>query len=253
MPHVLQLPLSQIGLDQREINTYLIINQNPIITVSDLSRETGLGRNKVYEILKKLSDLGLLEYPKDYGRKIILKSPNVIGTLLKSKKYDINSTIQNFEENLPSLITNFYDYKKEPEVRLYEGSNKFVLLMNQVLQEAENGIEMVSFNEGDDFYEIVDINYFLGIWIEERAKKNIFNKILVTHNNSLFQKHSPQNEIKLREMKTLPNQNNKGCYWVIGNKVIHWDTINAKAILISNQSIADSMKLQFQIVWDLTK
>jgi sugar-specific transcriptional regulator TrmB len=251
MPHILQQPLNQIGLDQKEINTYLLISQNPNISVSDLSRETGLGRNKIYEILKHLSELGLLEHPKDYGRKIMLKSPSVIGTLLKSKKYDINSTIQNFEETLPSLITNFYDYKKEPEIKLYEGSNKFVLLMNQVLQEAENGTEMFSFNEGDDFYDIVDINYFLGIWIEERVKKDIFNKILVAHDNSLFVKHSPLNDVKLRQMKTLPIQKeNKGCYWVIGNKVIHWDTANAKAVLILNQSIADSMKLHFEIAWN---
>ncbi len=250
MPHILQQPLTQIGLDQREIQIYLLVSSNPEIIVSDISRETGLGRNKVYSVLKNLADIGLLEHERDYGRRIILKSPSVIGTLLKSKKYKINSTINDFEEVLPSLITNFYDAKRELEIKLYEGTNKFVYLMNQVIQEAENGSAMFSFNEGDDFYEIVDTNYFLGIWIEERVKKNIFNKILVTHNNSLFQKHSPQNQIKLREMKQLPSQNNKGCYWVIGNKIIHWDTVYAKAILIINPIMAQNLRLSFELLWE---
>ena len=251
MPHILQQPLTQIGLDQSEIQIYLLINAFPNINVSDISRETGLGRNKVYDVLKNLAEIGLLEHERDYGRRIILKSPSVIGTLLKSKKYEINSTINNFEETLPSLITSFYDAKREPEMKLFEGTNKFVYLMNQVIQEAENGSEMFSFNEGDDFYEIVDINYFLGIWIEERVKKNIFNKILVTNDNSLFQKHRGQNEVKLREMKLLPKHNhNTGCYWVIGSKIIHWDTINAKAILIINPVMAQNLRMSFELLWD---
>ncbi len=248
--------LATIGLDETTAKVYITLLSNPEFNITDLSRELGIGRNKVYEIIGILSDSGLIDYDKNYTRQIKLKSPSIIATLLKNKKYQVNHTLSDFEEVLPNLITNYFETKKEPEIKLYEGVNKFVYLMNQVLVESESGSELLSFNEGQDLWDIIDWEYFLNIWIETRVRKNIFARIILQHSQVLSQIELLKSEInndqaKLRQMKMLSkNSNSQGCYWIIGAKVIHWDTMNAKAVMIDNYTIAENMKAGFEMIWE---
>ena len=254
--NTLHKSLAQIGLDDNQIKVYLLLLENNNFNVTDISRETGIGRNKIYDILKELAQLELIDHTKDFGRKILLKSPSIIGTLLKNQKYQVNHTINDFETILPNLITNYFETKVEPEIKIYEGVNKFVYLMNLILSESQDGEELLSFNESQDLWNIMDYKYFESVWINGRVRKNIFAKILLR--NDLSQREFLLHEItldstKFRQMKILKNPAVvSGCYWIIGNKVIHWDTLNAKAVLISNSTITDNMRLNFELVWNQT-
>ena len=252
--NTLHKSLAQIGLDDNQIKIYSLLLENNNFNVTDISRESGLGRNKIYDILKELAQLGLIDHTKDFGRKILLKSPSIIGTLLKNQKYQLNHTINDFESILPNLITSYFETKTEPEIKIYEGVNKFVYLMNLILSESQNGDELLSFNESQNLWDIVDFRYFETVWINGRISKNIFAKILLR--DDLSQREFLLHEItldstKFRQMKILKNSPVvNGCYWIIGNKVIHWDTLNAKAVLISNSTIANNMRLNFELVWN---
>ena len=243
--------LSFIGLNDLSVKVYEILLDSPASNITEISREAGIGRNKVYEIIDDLSTFGLLEYGKNQDRKIKLTSPSVISTLLKSKKYQLNHALSNFEEILPSLTTNYFETKKEPAIKLFEGVNKFVYLMNQILIESEDGSELLSFNEGQDLWDIVDFEYFRTVWIEKRITKNIFAKIILQYSTvEILKIETKKDRTKFRQMKMLNDSSIAlGCYWVIGTKVIHWDTSNAKAVMIDNFTIAENMKANFELIW----
>ena len=250
--NILQQSLVSIGLDDTTIKVYIALLNSPDLNVTDISRELGFGRNKIYETIDILSSFGLIEHSKDYSRKINLRSPSIIATLLKNKKYQVNHTLTNFEEVLPSLVTNYFEAKKEPEIKFYEGINKFVYLMNQVLSESELGSELLSFNEGQNLWKIVDQEYFVTVWIEKRVAKNIFAKIVLQYNpTQLLKMEIKKDDEKLRQMKMLnKSTDSHGCYWIIGTKVIHWDTQKANAVMIDNFTIAENMKANFNMIWE---
>ena len=54
-----------------------------------------------------------------------------------------------------------------------------------------------------------------------------------------------------RDSKILSNSmEDKGCYWIAGDKIIFWDTATPKAILIENNLLAGLMAKQFELIWD---
>jgi hypothetical protein len=55
----------------------------------------------------------------------------------------------------------------------------------------------------------------------------------------------------MRKCKILPSsQSNQGCYWIIGSKIILWDTVTPKAIQIESKVLSEVLKTNFYQVWD---
>lgn len=241
-----------LGLIEFEAKIYslLIDLKNP--TITQLCTQTGSYRRKVYEALERLTKVGLVEFASDYSRNIKVKSPIVLDTLLKSKQYELNKVSLNYQDLLPQLLTNFYTEGKEPQIQVFDGLNKFKYLFNTLLDRIPENIEMLSYNEGNDLYDILDLNYFLNIWVEKRIAKKVFAKVLANGDNIDAKKEQTRDKQKYREIRILPNKaSNKGCFWVIGNKIILWDTFTIKALVIENKLIASMLKDLFESVWCL--
>lgn len=239
--------LKELGLSTVAIDTYLLLSKNQQLNITDISIQLGTYRRKIYEALDLLQEIGLVEKNKE---KIVLKSPVVLKTLLRSKQYKINKATIEYEETLPELLSNFFQEGKNPSIKIFDGNNKFRYLFNTILDELDNGGKILSYNEGDDLYESMDMDYFFNIWIPKRVAKNIFIKILATSNNTKFETELYRNKQMLRETKQLSNTTTKGCYWIAGPKIILWDTATPKAILIENVLLADLFRKQFELIWD---
>lgn len=238
--------LTELGLDIEAIKVYeqLLNLKNP--TITEISGNIGTYRRKVYEVLENLFEIGLVEESR-----LIPKSPGIIATLLKAKQYKLNSSLVGFQDELPNILSNFFQQGRSPDIRVFDGLNKFLYLFNTILDEIENDQEILSFNEGDDLYEVLDLDYFFNFWIERRVQKGVRIKILASHTNSLWKKEFYKDKIKLRKTKLLKcNKATNGCYWVFGSKIILWDTATPKAILIDNTLLADLFKAQFEMIWD---
>jgi sugar-specific transcriptional regulator TrmB len=249
---VIKKTLLEIGLSEMATKVYLQIYQNPKQNITEIAQNLGIYRRKIYESLDELEGLNLLGKSDQRYKEFRLKSPVFLKTMLKDKQHKLNKNLLDFEEVLPSLLTNFFEKGKIPEVRIFDQSNKFKYLFNTILDEIDPKDEILNYNEGDDFYKIVDIDYFFEVWVEKRIKKNIFIRVLANINNSVLDREIPKDSQKYRETRFLKNSNGiKGCYWIIGSKIILWDTIAVKAILIENLILAKLMKNQFEINWDI--
>jgi len=247
IPKSIQKALSQLGLSNLAIRVYSQVFTEEKETVSKLARELGIYRRRVYESLNELKVMGLI----DDEPKIVAKSPATISALLKAKEYELNKITLEYQQDLPTMLGNFFQKGKIPDIRIFEGINKFRYLFNTILNEIDSREEIVSYNEGNDLYEVLDLEYFFDIWIEKRIERGIFIRILANGENSMHKKEFSKNKIKFRETKILPKTDkNLCCYWVIGSKIILWDTQTPKAFMIENPFLAIMFKNQFELGWE---
>ena len=240
----------ELGLTEFEAKIYTILIDLKKPTITQLCTQTGAYRRKVYEALESLNQAGLIEHTSDYSRNIKVKSPVILDTLLKSKQYELNKVSLNYQDLLPQLLTNFYSEGREPQIQVFDGLNKFKYLFNTLLDQTPENTQMLSYNEGQDLYDILDLNYFLNIWVEKRITKKIFARVLANGDNHTAKEQKAQDKDKFREIRLLKNTStNKGCFWVIGTKIILWDTTTIKAVVIENQLISQMFYSLFESVW----
>ncbi|MEI6729041.1 MAG: helix-turn-helix domain-containing protein [bacterium] len=241
----------ELGLTEFEAKIYALLVDLKNPTVTELCTQTGSYRRKVYEALEALNQAGLIEHTSDYSRNIKVKSPVVLDTLLKSKQYELNKVSLNYQDLLPQLLSNFFTEGKEPQIQVFDGLNKFKYLFNTLLDQVENDTEILSYNEGQDLYDILDLNYFLNIWVEKRISKKVFARVLANGGSQAATKEKQRDKEKYREVRMLANTvENKGCFWILGSKIILWDTATVKAVVIENKLIADLLSQLFEGAWN---
>jgi sugar-specific transcriptional regulator TrmB len=239
--------LKQFELNATEIAVYESLIENYNTNISNICRNLGLHRQKVYDCLYSLEKLGLVQ-KNSQTNKFQLANYNKIKSILLEKRQNINKSIFDFETILP-LLAAHSDENKKPKVGIYENRNKFIYLLNEILDQTEKGETIYSYNENDDLYRIFDIDYFLGSWVQKRIKKQVFIKILLNGSNSLVT-HIPKNHQDLREVKILPNDfSSTGCYWIVGQKIIFWDTVQEIAWNIETPILAKLLIENFELVW----
>lgn len=244
--------LLQLNLNTKQAAVYETILLDKRITVSDICRKLGTNRIFVYRTIEELVKLGLLETAERDIQGFKITNPNVVLSLLQQKQYQSNKAVSDFQEYLPEILTNWYGYN-EPVFKTYSGKDKFLLLFNNLLEVAPENCTIYMFSEGNDFIELIDINYWANIWLPKRIKKNISALILPTHNNSYFNSTNIKEEY-LRNWKFLPPEFNKmGSLWVVNDIIILWDTVNAKAFEIRNKTMAEFLKGVFTMTWNSLK
>ena len=244
--------LSLLGLNQFEIQMYIFLLNNKKANITTICKQFGAYRQKVYTALESLQKLELIEKHNDFSRKIIIKPPSILATKIKKKQYEINNAELVFEELLPELMGGFQAQESYSHIQIFDGLNRFRYLFSTILDDAlPEDKELLMFNEGDDMYETLDVNYFLNIWVEKRVKKGIYAKILTNAKNSVAKDEVQKNNQKFRESRVLSTSfNASGCFWVLGSKVILWDTLQRRAIVLKGSSISDFYKNIFYSFWE---
>jgi len=249
--------ISQIGLDlgldkfHSELYCELLELEEP--TIADLSRNLGVYRLKIYQGLEHLEKEDFLEMVKtslneDKISQIRLKSPGAIMAKLRHKKLEMERRTRDFEELMPELLGKYYQKNREPEVKIYTGKNQFYQLFNETLIELND--EILILGEHEDFYNIVDFDYYYQNWCIPRAKKKIPVKVLVYKHQQLAELDKISAK-EYREIKWLPeNLKVPGSMWVYGAKVIFWNSTLPKAIYIDDILVANFCRSMFVNIWE---
>jgi sugar-specific transcriptional regulator TrmB len=248
--NLLQLVLEQLNLGELSIKIYQLLLQNPEMNVSNLASKLGVYRLKVYNALDELQKAELILKSEDCNRKIELEPPAKIITKLKLKENNLNRINADFEEILPQLQSQYYSSTRLPITKIYEGKKQFLQIFHQILEESSRGDEILVISEGEDFYKFVDFEYFDTNWMQPRIKKGVFVKILTRADNHQFIAIKKHDKEQLRSMKILPkNFTALGAVWIAGNKVINWNTVMARAIVIEDHVMATFYRQMFEMIW----
>lgn len=243
---ILNLTFLELDLSQIESKVYFALLDKKDFNLSALAAYLGVDRSKIYLALDRLEKLEIIS--KISRSNWVAQPPAHLIALLRFKEGRTNKVIDQLEDILPDLTQQYQQYNRSSTIKTYEGRKQFINLFNQVLDEAKD--EVLGFLNVDYFFDLVDYDFHQE-WSMLRAKKEIKSRVLVfpTPKMDWFNK---RNKEQLRELKWLPpNYVSKGSFYIYGSKIIQWDPVLPKAIVIDNSVIAQTQKSLFETLWGL--
>nr|MBA4405279.1 hypothetical protein [Nanoarchaeum sp.] len=156
--------LKEVGLSESEKKVYLALLDLGDSSRGDIVNKSGIAGSKIYEILEKLQEKGLVSvYIKDKIKHFKPTNPNQLLNYLENKKQEILDIEKQAKEIMPFLFEKYNSSKDEREVEIISGMK---------------GLEVI-FREQIEILNRDDICYVIGgTWgINEELLQSFFGKI----------------------------------------------------------------------------
>lgn len=245
--------LQKLGLEPEESRVYLFLLNSGFSTPLKISREENLSRTKVYRILDRLANLGLVsEIIEGYGTKFAANSPDKFNNLIYERERELlllksgaSTLIQQLGMIRPTL-------SKDTKISSYRGVE---------------GLKQVTWNstkvKGDfRIYEINSMNSFLDQEFSEKCRiefaKHPKNKFMqLTNNKTLDEMTEITDHIKQWEPRYIPKKQLDIMFEVmIYNDVYcmyEYTQSDIFIVEIHNQKLATLQKQIFDIIFSSAK
>jgi len=246
--------LKELGLSQSEIRVYLALLELRDSTRSDIVNKSGIAGSKVYDILEKLKEKGLISiYDQNRVRHFKSINPKQILNYVEGKREEVNKIEQDVKSILPTLLLKFTSSAKEQEVELLSGLKGLEILFREQVE---------ILNEGDICYVIGGtkgteeepiVAFFQKIHLLREGKKiktkmlynlrqkistdRIYSSKKYPHTETRYIKHTSPVAINVYKDRTVI--------------IIFSGAITA--IHIKSEDVAQSFKEYFELLWKQAK
>ncbi len=235
--------LKEIGLSGNEIDVYIALLKLKSSSANEISKHSHVHRTNVYDTLTSLIEKGLVSYTSKEGKKLFTaEEPEKLLLLMKEKE-------ERLRELIPQLKFLRIKTDELPEVNVYKGITAFRMMLEGFLEKNET-----IYVYGAPAYAIETLGPFIHSFHKRRISKKI--KMLHIYNQSASERVKLLNKMKYTEAKSLPA-------WyqsfvsvnICGDEVVFmfWAGLESKqlpVIRIKNQTMADSFKKQFYLMWE---
>jgi len=234
--------LESIGLLKNEITVYLDLIKIGGSSAHDIANRTKIHRSNVYDILDKLLKRGIVTQSiEDNIKKFYPISPKNLLDYIKQREYDLKKIIPEIEK-----IQGHPPEKRK--VSMSEGIRSFRVVLNSLL---EKNKDIFVYGIPKEVSEIV--GGFINEFHKERVKKKI--NMFHIYNKDAEKRIKYLNEMEYTEARYLPSMFNTNIMTMVCGDVVlltFWDE-PIFTIAIENQSIADTYKNYFDILWNEAK
>lgn len=245
MTDILSTTMLELGFNELEITLYKKFLEKSRINILETSLELNLDRSTIYKAIKKLEGENLIT--KINRQEYAVESPSKLASMLSFKEIKTKNLLTSLNQQLPELNTQFQKNHKKITTKVYQGSQQFINLMNEVLAQSPKEILYYGNARNQVYFVSVD---FQKEWTLMRANKNIKTKMLCFKDISIDW-FTSRNEEQKRELKYLPdNHKCEGFYWIYNNIVIQWNPILPKAVLTEDKVFADTLRSTFGTLWE---
>jgi len=245
--------LRQIGLTGGEIKVYLALLGLGSTTSGPLTDESGVSRSKIYHILERLIQKGLVSYTiKQKTKYYQAAEPSKIRDYLDEKEQEFRKQRREIDDLVPKLEMQQKVAKKIKEAQIFEGFKGIQTVHEHTYLKLKRGEEYFYLG----IHPLQEEKYHL-YWQRDhkrRVKAGIKCRLLFNRGT---------------DPKILKDRNCfKGCdarympipietpAWIMGYKdvtVIGLQSEKGMAIEIINREIADSFRRYFESFWKLSK
>lgn len=132
--------LKEIGLTDSEIKIYLLLLKQSPLTKSPIVKATNISGSKVYEVLHRLSQKGLVSITtKNNIKQFSAASPEKIKDYLQRKKDELNKVQEQVNNILPSLFLLEKTQSDTPEIAIFTGWEGMATVYQEELAQAKKG------------------------------------------------------------------------------------------------------------------
>ncbi|MAE49972.1 hypothetical protein CMI48_04045 [Candidatus Pacearchaeota archaeon] len=189
--------LKELGLTEGEIKVYLALIELGQTTVGPIAKLSGISHAKVYPILDKLIEKGLVSHNiKENRKNFIATNPNNLLEFINKKQTSLEEEKQKIKRIIPSLINKQGSLRNRQYARVFEGLKAITELFREIFSQHPNQ-EILVFGLNDILKQDKFIHFFHN-YHPIRKQHNIKLKLILNKNQkekirkdykSLYTKH----------------------------------------------------------------
>lgn len=242
--------LEKIGLKEKESKIYISLLKEGQSLANTIAKRTDILRSSVYDYLDILLDKGFISYTIQSGKKYFQAvSPEKILDNFQDKKDEEEEALKKIIPELKSL-QNLTTNKSKIEV--FQGKEGMKTAMSYILKDKPK--EILTSGSSGVGYKLLP--FFLEHWHRERAKNKIKLRIIYNNVPESIERIKKGPSLACSEIRFAPvSRTSLTGTLIFNNKILLtiWDLENPYAILIENDSISQSYKDNFEILWKASK
>ena len=245
--------LESIGLTKGEIKVYFALLDLGSSTTGVIIKKAKVSRSKVYEMLERLMDKGLVSFViKENIKYFEAADPDHIIHYIRREKSLLEEKETELRKILPALKAKKNFNKKPQTSTVYEGIKGIKTIYSEVIYSLKKGDEYYAIAAEPEIIKNKDFITFIKNFHKRREERGIKVKLLVSQEmkSAVFEllKDSKFIEIKYFN-QTLPS-----AILIYGDNVATYVWAdNPCGIVIQSPIIAQRYKKFFENIWSNTK
>lgn len=242
----------KIGFTEGETKVYLALLKLGETSITPIVKESRVSKSKIYDILDKLIEKGIVGYiTRDGTKQFTANDPKMIIEFLKKKEEAIEATRKEAEKILPELTLQRATLGKKKTAEIYEGFHGLKAIREELISALKRGDEFLVLGAPKIANEKWEA-WFLDFH-KRREQREVKMRIIYNSNAKEFGKI--REKFTLTKVKYLPN-NLISPNWID----VYKDTILFVVLLrepltfvIRDKSLANSFRGYFDIMWNVSK
>lgn len=239
--------LQKIGLTEGECQVYEALLELGLSSTGKITKKANIASSKVYEVLQRLQNKGLVSYVIKNGvRYYDAAPPERLVDFLEEKKDEINEGQKEIAKIIPEIKLKRRLAEEKNQTVVYTGLQGPKIVLNEILEAGKKGIPNYGFGTDIDPY-VEHMPITLNKFINESKRYKFKTKLLFAEGFK-----SPNTTAEIRHLSKeylFPVR-----IMIYGNKVAIVDfTKPMTTIIIEKKEIADSYKKHFEMLWKIAK
>ena len=252
LKETLSTSLADLGLNDQEINLYVVSLKLGPSSIASLSMAIQVSRPNVYKLIASLETHGLARFStRKKGSKVFMvESPAVIADLLKVKREEIDRQSRLITQSMPDLLGLYRQGDLPTSIKVYEGNDACREAFFKIFDETKE--KLYYFGSVKDLFDFVNVDPEKS-WMRERVAKKVFIDVLVLPSADADTLKA-KDEFQYRETRILKNAASfTSSFYIYGKKIILWQPKAPLAVLIEDENIAGMMMSMYQMLWSQTE
>ncbi len=236
-----------LGISALGAEVYLLIFNNSKISITKLAKLLNISRPTLYKLLGELERCDIVKKNQKEGLGFEIASPSVLLHQWQVKQDNELAAQQNYLQRLPVLLENYEQGTGPTVVKVIKGSDSFVKLFFQILEEERSVTEF--FGSAEDFIQFISWDTDKK-WIKKRVKKKILLRTLLVPSQDTRQLQRMDKKQHRETRSLLGMLPFETAFQLFANKVIFWQPKSPLAVLIEDQFIVQMMRSIFYYCWE---
>jgi sugar-specific transcriptional regulator TrmB len=244
---------SKLGLEAEIADIYLALHSYGPQSMSELSRNSGVERTRLYRLIDQLLESNLIEVESHYKRGVIKAAPIANLRILITQKEQELQSLQDELGLIEQVLGRNSLSSPATRVQFYQGAQG---IRQMLWNELQATTDIVSFA-----YRILDEatgRAFMERWAAAFEEKNLQERLLV---NDEFARSWEENKPKVTNQRRIggityhliPDEafkiSHSACVYNDVTAYFHWKDNEVFGIEIYNKEIADSQRQFFELMW----
>ncbi len=243
--------LKEIGFTDGEIRVYSALLELGSTTSGRIVKKSGISSSKVYVILDKLANKGLVTHVIRENRKYFqASSPRRIMELLKEKEQSVKAQKDMFSKILPAMLLREKGGEKKHEAFVYEGYGGVKTYFQNLLKETRKGEERLVFGARTGYPVSKPAQRFFSSYERKRVKAGARLKIIFNDDMRGSASINMYREMPLTKVRFLPNVTMSSIgISRTGIDILLWTKDTAVVFAIRSREVANTFRKYFDVLW----